>query len=560
MAGLKPAGKGLVALIALGAVGGAYWFGYKPHQEKTEAAVQAAVPVQGAPVYSPSGGGIGGGAGLAMAPSHVPASVPSRSTAPQHAPAYGPDRVYRVAISAWPGHMGGLIGNGGLTTQRGSIADREGLKLDISIIDEPVAKNTALQSGAIDFVWQTVDELPLNLPGYKAAGVDARAFVQIDWSRGGDACVASKEVRKPEDILGRKSAVMQFSPDHTVLEFMLTNSRLTSAQVAQVRQNTAFSLDDWTFARTLFVQGKVDVACLWEPDVSLALAGRPGSHRLFSTADATNLVADVLLADARLLDAVPQVAEKVALTFLAGADLAAKDKHAAAALVVREVPRFRDEMGVKATEESFAWVRWTNLGDNAEFFGLTGKGIEFDRVYAQADAIWAQYPDAKIEERFVPSRLRDDRAIRVLWQEEQDRGHVPEAEVIRYNPQVAAKGEAVLAKPVAIHFVTNAAELDPEARFLLKTQVLPQLGFAEGMSLRVEGNTDSVGDPGYNQKLSERRAAAVKAFLIEQGSFDPNRIASKGNGTLNPVASNVTEDGRAQNRRTDILFVRGQVL
>src|SRR6185295_2526699 len=141
---------------------------------------------------------------------------------------------------------------------------------------------------------------------------DARAFLQIDWSRGGDACVASADVKKVEDILGKKSAMMMFSPDHTVFEFMINNSRLTPAEVAKVRADTSFSIDDFTYGRVLFTQNKVDVACLWEPDVSLALKGRPGSHRLFSTADATELVADVLLTRRELLETAPEAAEKVA--------------------------------------------------------------------------------------------------------------------------------------------------------------------------------------------------------------------------------------------------------
>ena len=60
------------------------------------------------------------------------------------------------------------------------------------------------------------------------------------------------------------------------------------------------------------------MACLWEPDVTLALDSRPGAHRLFSTADATELVADVLLARKELLDSTPEVAEKVARVWFAG--------------------------------------------------------------------------------------------------------------------------------------------------------------------------------------------------------------------------------------------------
>jgi len=57
--------------------------------------------------------------------------------------------------------------------------------------------------------------------------------------------------------------------------------------------------------------------------------------------------------------------------------------------------------------------------------------------------------------------------------------------------------------------------------------------------------------------LSGRRAASVAEFLVQQG-VDKSRIASKGNGESNPVCNLKTEDCRAQNRRTDILFVSAQ--
>src|SRR6185369_6869277 len=104
------------------------------------------------------------------------------------------DRPVRVALSQWPGHMGLVVGTGGLRTQPGSIAAKEGLDLEIVFIEDAPSKNKALQSGDVDFVWETVDELPIAMSGYRAQNVEAKAFLQIDWSRGGDACVATKEV------------------------------------------------------------------------------------------------------------------------------------------------------------------------------------------------------------------------------------------------------------------------------------------------------------------------------------------------------------------------------
>ena len=258
-----------------------------------------------------------------------PAGLGSAAVKP---PAFG-NRPLRVALSQWPGHMALLVGAGGLRTQPGSIAAKQGLDLEVVFIEDAPSKNKALQTGEVDFVWQTVDELPIALSGYRAQNIEAKAFLQIDWSRGGDACVASKEVQKVEDILGRKSAVLMFSPDHTVFEFMINNSRLTREQVSEVRKATKFSMDDFTYARVLFEKREIDVACLWEPDVTLALASRPGAHRLFSTADATELVADVLLARKDFLDQHQDVAQKLARTWFAAVAEAERDKPAAAKLI-----------------------------------------------------------------------------------------------------------------------------------------------------------------------------------------------------------------------------------
>lgn len=473
-----------------------------------------------------------------------PAEPPAAAERPR-------DGTVVAAVSEWPGHMALLVGNGGTTTQPGSAAAALGLNLRVVFIEDAAKKNKALQTGEVDFVWQTVDELPISLGSYRAAGVEARAFLQIDWSRGGDACVAAREVKTVEDILGRRSAMMMFSPDHTVFEFMIVNSRLTREQVARVRRDTSFSMDDFTFGRTLFTQGKVDVACLWEPDVTLALADRPGAHRLFSTADATELVADVLLARRQLLDAHPEIAEQVARVWFAGVQKAEADRPAAARLIATVAPRFRDELGFERTLKAFGWVKWTTLADNVSFFGLDGGAPAFDRVYNHADSIWINYPQAEIKDRFAPVTLRDDRVVRRLWEAA---GRPAPARDERYQTKVAATGAPIFTRPVSIAFASGTNELDAQAMAVLNQQLLPQLEIARGMLVRVEGNTDSQGDEGWNKLLSQRRAQAIVEYLVSRG-VNRSRIVARGNGSLRPVASNRTPDGRARNRRTDVLFI-----
>ncbi len=79
----------------------------------------------------------------------------------------------------------------------------------------------------------------------------------------------------------------------------------------------------------------------------------------------------------------------------------------------------------------------------------------------------------------------------------------------------------------------------------------------KGINLEViiaVGHTDSVGSDAYNQKLSVRRAEAVKAYLVSKG-IEKNRVYTEGKGEKQPVASNKTKEGRAKNRRVEIEVV-----
>jgi outer membrane protein OmpA-like peptidoglycan-associated protein len=76
-----------------------------------------------------------------------------------------------------------------------------------------------------------------------------------------------------------------------------------------------------------------------------------------------------------------------------------------------------------------------------------------------------------------------------------------------------------------------------------------------GRTIIIEGYTDSTGDENYNQRLSERRASAVRDFLISAG-IDPQRISVRGYGEEHPIASNDTDSGRRENRRVEIVVAR----
>lgn len=137
-----------------------------------------------------------------------------------------------------------------------------------------------------------------------------------------------------------------------------------------------------------------------------------------------------------------------------------------------------------------------------------------------------------------------------------------------WTPATAAQGcgaaapEAKAAPAPVASKVTYAAD----AFFDFNKSVVKPAGKAKlddlvqkvkGINLEViiaVGHTDSIGSDAYNQKLSVRRAEAVKAYLVSKG-IEKNRIYTEGKGEKQPVADNKTKEGRAKNRRVEIEVV-----
>jgi OOP family OmpA-OmpF porin len=133
-------------------------------------------------------------------------------------------------------------------------------------------------------------------------------------------------------------------------------------------------------------------------------------------------------------------------------------------------------------------------------------------------------------------------------------------------PAVVAPAPAPAPAPAAPVAAASKVTYAADAFFDFNKSVVKPAGKAKlddlvskvkGINLEViiaVGHTDSVGSDAYNQKLSVRRAEAVKAYLVSKG-IEKNRIYTEGKGEKQPVASNVTAEGRAKNRRVEIEVV-----
>lgn len=104
-----------------------------------------------------------------------------------------------------------------------------------------------------------------------------------------------------------------------------------------------------------------------------------------------------------------------------------------------------------------------------------------------------------------------------------------------------------------VQFGLDSAELKPAAEIAV-ARVAGFLIALQDREVLVEGHTDSTGSDAYNVELSRRRAEAVRDALIE-GRIAPSRILAEGYGSAYPVADNDTEQGRAKNRRVEIVIL-----
>jgi len=211
----------------------------------------------------------------------------------------------------------------------------------------------------------------------------------------------------------------------------------------------------------------------------------------------------------------------------------------------------------------------------AEMEALSGRADEAEKTAAAAAAALAAAEVSRTEaetavaaaraelERIEAERLELEASVTALDEQatalEQEKAELS-TRLRGALSQVADTQESARGMIVSlpdILFDVNEASLKTEARVVIAKLagillILPEL------NLRIEGHTDSTGDPGYNMTLSQQRADSVRGFLAEQG-IDPGRMIAVGYGLTRPAADNSTREGRAKNRRVEIVIAEGEV-
>ena len=451
-----------------------------------------------------------------------------------------------VAINTWAGHAPGIVFNGGLDANAGSnYRKRFGFDVKFVLIEDPSAKLAAFRNGDVDLMWDTVDNWAREASILSEQKQQARSIVMQDWSRGGDGIVSLTSIKSVEDLKGKKISCTQFTPSHFLLLYLLSQSGLTTEDRTALEKSIIFATDG-PAAAAMFKAGQVDAAVTWEPDLSAAVAARgDAAHVMVSTTAASNIIADTLIARQDVVDTAPETLRDFVHGWFDGMDMIKADPNAAYAMVAKAL-----KLDADTVSGMLSGLKLTPYADNAQFYGLTGGKAHFETLFDTAFVIWRK--KGLVTRPVSAKDWVDVRFISAL-------AAAYPGQVVE-EPKIAAKApsandRAIVNKQIQIHFTPGSDVIMPGSYFVLDALGETMTSFGNTY-LRIEGNTDSTGPAAVNLTLSERRALAVRTYVLQNfPNIQAARFQTIGRGSANPVADNTTETGRQLNRRTEIKVV-----
>ncbi|MBI3988937.1 MAG: OmpA family protein [candidate division NC10 bacterium] len=447
----------------------------------------------------------------------------------------------RVRVNIWVGCVGGLVANGGLDTAAGSIYANKGLKVSFKIIDDWTEGAAALATNNVDIMLTTVDVWAKDYAQFQDKGVGAYAFFMVDWSRGADGVIGRQGINSIEDLAGKTVAFAPYTPSHFLLWNGLKGSGLSTAQRNEIFSRAVHTKDGIEPA-TLFAQGKVDAAVAWDPDMSDAVAKRPGSKKIYDTRVANRLIADILVVSDRFAARYPQTVVKFAEGWLEGVEFIRANPSRAYTLI-GTIKDFNIPTDLAKT--MLEGVRLADYADNIRFFGVQGGDSDYANIFKQAQEMYRE--ERMIKRTSDPEATVDRRYLAPLS------GRFSTAST---EPPIEYTAPPKGAVPIAtqhrsIYFETNSAKMGLDSRAVVD-EIASFMRAYENTVVDIEGNTDSTGPREYNMQLSKARAEAVKRYLMGKYSFPAVRMRTVGNGPDHPMDTNATPEGREKNRRTDI--------
>ena len=491
--------------------------------------------------------------------------------------AYQPlqERTVKFALNVWAGWAPIILQNGGdQAAKTWTTPGGEPFKVELVLIDNPVAMRDAYASGNVHIGWATLDMMPLFMDELKKdPRIMPRIYQQVDFSNGGDGIVirrsAARDPKHPTigDLRGKKIVLAQNSPSEYFLLNALVNGGVQPSEVQFVYTSDAFQ------AAAAFSADKSMAACVsWAPDI-YNLSEVPANHLLVSTATANKLIADVWFARADFARDHPDICEGLVRGIFQGMELMkTEDGKKQAALLMSKLYSIPEN----ETAGMLADAHSTNYAENREFFMNQNNPANFERTWNTAYMLYRKMN--RIRQPVAFDQVADFSILQKLGDEEPYKSSRNEYQV-NFAPKsvstVKAEGSEILTKVVTVLFAPNSWDMrkkvivredgkeieksyDPNVDAVLEevAQLAGQYGAA---NIVIEGHTDASmrGQAAVQavKELSGNRAAAVKTELIKKfPDFNPNQFVVEGMGWDRPADPD-DANNHAKNRRVEIKVI-----
>ncbi len=462
----------------------------------------------------------------------------------------------RGGMNNFVGFAPGIDMNGGAQPNKESRMYKEfGLLFEAVRMDDMGKLNDALKNGDLDFIFTTTDVSPIGMDkSSDLAKMSVAQFLKIDDSRGADVFIVDQSIKSIDDLKAKNGKKIKIAcalgwPSNTLLAKTLEAGGLTEQDVE------ILPMADPSAAKQAYITGNADATVVWSPDDEECLKSRP-SRVLTSTTLMPNIIMDGFIARKDVLVKKHDAFVKLAKAWLtANSEMKIMANMERAAQTYKVAFQVSDDVSVIL--DGMKKIHFATYGDNMNFFGLSMdfSGITGQQLYTKMARVyktgygnnmtdivpWADASYANIVQDITG--LTGD-------------AHAAESQVKFTSASDAiANAPAIATKRLTVNFATNSFVLTPEEKDNIEREIGGSMNDFAGFRVRIEGNSDNVGDRNSNIILSKKRAQSVADYLVSQYKFDKNRFTVVGNGPDKPISTNVTEEGRAANRRTDFEFI-----
>lgn len=448
-----------------------------------------------------------------------------------------------LSLDEWIGWKSIIDANGGLSTADGSIYDKLGINVNISIINDATQSSNALISGQLDAAGYTINRTAFLSQKFKEAGKDVIMPYITNFSNGGDGIIAKSDIKSVDDLKGAKIGVPQFSEAHTLVVWFVNQSDLSKEDKEDIINNLVYFETPDEAAKAFFA-GQIDVAATWEPYLTQA-KNMSDAHILFSTASSSSLIMDGILFSNDFAKENPDVVS----AFIDGALQASEMYETDTSTIKNVMPMFAtaSDDDIVANCKS---ARLMTYADNLAMFEGTAKTI-----YTDMCGVWESIGETVNKD--LVSTLYDSTYIDTLsgkYDSNDITSNEDATKVTNDNKEEIVNAEALLKKSVTINFVANTAKfLDSAEATNSLNEFIEIAKTLDGAIIQIEGNIASDNDDKDGVALSQQRAETVKQYFVLNG-ISADRIVTVGNGGTKPIAPNDTEENMQKNRRTDISF------